>query len=273
MDTQKWMLFAISTTVFFAITAAAANTLSPNTPLYTFRMEQVSSEMNFLPTEKNDFNYTAENGCTLNYAIQASSAVSIITTSGTCRECRNITNLRTCPKTCETCPGDFGCKKTWDTCHTHCPITCLPTCPGIKTCADTCKKTCPGKIGCEKTWDTCHITCPITCSPTCFWNRTCTYTCEKTCPESHTCQPTQCLEKCEGTFRVFTCITCFTCPDSFTCGVTCFTCPYNYTCEASCVTCSENHTCWDTCGKDCKEKIPTMMEYTCVLGTCAVWCE
>ena len=197
MDTKKWMLLAVSAIVFFAIATATANAL-PNTPLYTYRMEQVSSEMGFLPTEKNDFCYTAENGYTVTYLWEWYAAVSHITTSQPCELCRKLKTdwIRTCPKTCETCPGDIRCKKTsWDTCAATCPITCVATCLGKPTCFYyTCEKTCPD-------------------------NRTC----QHTCPE--TCIYTLCWERCEDTYQVFTCITCLTCPGIATCDVTCFTCP------------------------------------------------
>lgn len=47
------------------ITYVAASTGTSYTPLYTFRMEQASSKMNFLPTEVNEFIYGAEKGHTL----------------------------------------------------------------------------------------------------------------------------------------------------------------------------------------------------------------
>lgn len=55
--------FAIVSNVFVLL-AATAVTASPfiRMPLYTMRMEQISAKMHLLPTEQNDFMYTAENG-------------------------------------------------------------------------------------------------------------------------------------------------------------------------------------------------------------------
>ena len=55
--------------VFLAVAFVTADSSFLNTPLYTFRMEKVSSEMNFLPTEVHTFVYTAEKGSTLEYSV------------------------------------------------------------------------------------------------------------------------------------------------------------------------------------------------------------
>jgi hypothetical protein len=39
--------------------------------LYTYRMEQASSSMNYLPTEMNEILYTAKRGYKLNYELEA----------------------------------------------------------------------------------------------------------------------------------------------------------------------------------------------------------
>ncbi|MBU7028275.1 MAG: hypothetical protein HXS48_15190 [Theionarchaea archaeon] len=46
---------------------AMASQQVTDTPLYTYRIEQASSKMNFLVTERNVYSYTAESGYELNY--------------------------------------------------------------------------------------------------------------------------------------------------------------------------------------------------------------
>jgi hypothetical protein len=48
---------------FLAVAAVTAKPSSPSTPLYTFRMEQASSKMNFLSTEVKEFLYLQEHHC------------------------------------------------------------------------------------------------------------------------------------------------------------------------------------------------------------------
>ena len=70
MDKKKISTAMISLIVAsLAVATMTASSSLYNTPLYTFRMEQVSNEMNFLPTEMNDLTYTAENGYNLNYGV------------------------------------------------------------------------------------------------------------------------------------------------------------------------------------------------------------
>jgi hypothetical protein len=130
------------------------------TPLYTVRMEQQSSEMNFLPSAMNGFTYNAEKGCTLHQATANYCSTHLRGTFDTCGECTTI------EITCYTC---------WNTCLNTCENTCWSTCPN--TCPNTC-------------WDTCPNTCENTCQDTC-WN-TCWNTCEYTCegPECTTIEIT-----------------------------------------------------------------------------------
>lgn len=95
-----------------AITIITANPYMPNTPLYTLRMEQASSKMNFLPTEGNDFTYTTERGYNLDYGAVGSSS-----------EIQSDVSVWTCPTRCQntcrnTCP---------DTCPYTCKFTCQPS--------------------------------------------------------------------------------------------------------------------------------------------------
>lgn len=105
---------------FAVLMVAAAGSLQTlNTPLYTYRMEQMSSEMNFLITAVNDFSYTTEKGFTL---------------IGECSPCGSeaLFNPLTIGSTCVTCSDP--------TCFT-CPVTCFPTCEPTceqSTCIPTC---------------------------------------------------------------------------------------------------------------------------------------
>jgi hypothetical protein len=73
LDKSKKSLVVISVAITFCtVTFATASSLTLNTPLYIVRMEQASSEMNFLPTEVNGFTYTAVKGCELTYDISSS---------------------------------------------------------------------------------------------------------------------------------------------------------------------------------------------------------
>ena len=111
--------------------AVTATSLGSNTPLYTVRMEQASSKMNFLPTEMNEFTYTAEKGYTIDYDLQADYDYSVLPLGGpTCQH--------TCPYTCSlTCPNGICQDKTCGhpICQPTCGYTCEVTCPVI--CPDT----------------------------------------------------------------------------------------------------------------------------------------
>jgi hypothetical protein len=131
---------AVLAVVFLAVMWVAADYNTCHTPLYLYRMEQVSNKMGFLPTEITAFTYTAEYGfyqhCTI---------------PGTHDKMQYTTTEMTCiPFTCEV------------TCPDTCPITCDdPTC--ILTCEAThwytCEQTCP---------DTCEHTCRYTCEKPCI---------------------------------------------------------------------------------------------------------
>jgi hypothetical protein len=151
MDGKRKMFIAVASgfLVFLAVTTVIADSSLFNTPLYTFRMEQASSEMNFLPTELNRFDYNAENGYTIDYDVIV----------GCCIDGNSIQYTgHTCPPlTCETC--------------ITCPVTCYSTC--VNTCTNTCVNTC----------NTCVSTCPSTCVSTCV--STCYMTCDN--PTCDTC--------------------------------------------------------------------------------------
>jgi hypothetical protein len=150
MDGRKMSLVVMSIlAVSAAMTFVAASSSASNTPLYTYRMEQTSSKMNFLPTAMNPFAYTTEKGYQLNIDIAG---------------CCSISNQpSTEEETCETCdPGEY-------TCSSH---TCWSTCLLVHTCQSTCWHTCPN------TCSTCGFTCGgYTCKQTCE-EPTCPWTCQ-----------------------------------------------------------------------------------------------
>ena len=124
MDRKTVFIVVVSASVLLlAITAVTAHNRTVNIPLYTLRMEQVSSEMNFLPTEMNSFTYTAENGYNLNCVAPTEfcgakpldiflgtlggPTCELFTTKHTCEDEECIwTGAFTCPHTCfDTCWG------------------------------------------------------------------------------------------------------------------------------------------------------------------------
>ncbi len=106
MDGTKTLMVAATGFALLVITAVIASPLVSNTPLYTVRMEQESSKMNFLPTEVSAFTYTAERGYELTYDVhlQHSEGVYATLSGPTC--------YITCEPTCAywTCPYS-SCKK------------------------------------------------------------------------------------------------------------------------------------------------------------------
>jgi len=137
MKRKTKMSVAVLSTViaFLVITAVTTGSqASLNTPLYTFRMEQASSEMNFLSMERNNVAYTIENGSTLNYNVSG-------------KYCSAKSSPAICLTDPRMCSADVG---------TCAMVTCASTCPN--TCPSTCSDTCE---------NTCGNTCPSTCWPTC----------------------------------------------------------------------------------------------------------
>lgn len=204
MDRKQIALAAVVSVALAgcAVAAVAATSSPANTPLYTVRMEQASSEMSFLPTEMNTFTYDTEKGCVLDYNVSnfCYGAVPLDTDgSDTCQgyftcypSCFGYTCYGwTCWGSCFgwTCSG-WTCFDTCDhfTCSAPdtCPYTCDYTCPATcYTCGGwTCDAT-----SCQETCSTCNQpTCPNTCwetcdDPTCLntCEQTCRYTCEKPC--------------------------------------------------------------------------------------------
>lgn len=157
MDRKKMSVVLTGGIVaFLAMTCITALPRMTSTPLYTVRMEQASSEMNFLPTEMNTYVYTAAKGYNLNCCITGRCSCSggdvnplLPYTCGTCDEyyCEEPTHCGTCV----TC---------YSTCQSSCGGTCS-TCSG-STCEDTCYPT-----ECDWTqWIDCNYTLVF---PTCYW--------------------------------------------------------------------------------------------------------
>lgn len=140
---QKLMSYIMvsAALVLLAVTAVTASSWRlSHTPLHTVRMEQASSEMNFLPTAMNNFAYTSERGYGLNYDVAGycNSAVPLDTGGAP-----------TCEVSCDPCLNT-ECNTCWSTCVSTCS-TCVSTCSN--TCVSTCR--------------TCVYTCPYTCAATC----------------------------------------------------------------------------------------------------------
>ena len=137
--------------------------------LFTYRMEQTSKEMKFLPTEMKGFTYSAEKGYTLSYEATGKNAGPLAPyTSNTCDEdmctpTNSGTCYDTCPRTCvdtclSTCPSTCNqetCNTCYRTCRNTCGHTCLNTCDR-PTCIESCERVC-------WTWDTCYISCAGKC--------------------------------------------------------------------------------------------------------------
>jgi hypothetical protein len=102
-----------------AIACVTANTLTVDTPLYTYRMEHVSSQMNFLPTEANEFSYNSQDYCLLSYSMG-------------------------CTMGPLDYPTTFPCQPTEETCLGSCGGTCSYTCKvtECESCSFTCGSTC-----------------------------------------------------------------------------------------------------------------------------------
>lgn len=109
---QKISVAVVSTAVaFLAVTCVSASPQTSDTPLYTMRMEQASSEMNFLPTAVNEFTYNTRDGYTMNYGFGTDRFAVYSRPIGAFAIC----TYRTCYCTCCTC---CTC---WCTC---CGYTC-----------------------------------------------------------------------------------------------------------------------------------------------------
>lgn len=169
MDRRQMSIAVIGVAVaVLAVTCVSASISETNTPLYTLRMEQLSSRMNFLPVEKNGFTYTTEKGCQIDCGALGYCST---TSAETDEACVEVITTRTCFSCVITCW--YSC---WSTCNQE---TCENTCP------DTCNPTCDEQ--------TCGFTCPDTCNPTCNTETCSGETCYGTCDHTYcTCQPPPC---------------------------------------------------------------------------------
>lgn len=140
MDRTKVSIAVLSIVIVSIVTAATARSSTSNTPLYTVRMEQASSKMNFLPTETNKFSYTTEEGHILDCDV-----------AGGCCTAESFTAI--------TCEPEPSC---WETCWSSCKPSCWETC---STCFYTCPWTC-GETSCLITCPPCDDT-SFTCAPLC----------------------------------------------------------------------------------------------------------
>lgn len=158
---RKHFLTAVGIALVLAATVVTAGSQTTSTPLYTLRMEQASSRMNFLPTTVNEFTYTTESGVILG-TVKDCGEEPLVTgeplcqiTEETCRKTYCYT-CNTCSSTCAyTCGYTCGCSCgfTCDTCVATCGTTCNPTCDAI-TC-DSCAQTCITCSSCSLTCSTC----------------------------------------------------------------------------------------------------------------------
>jgi hypothetical protein len=164
---QKWTLLGVVSVaiVSLAITAVTASPRTLGTPLYTFRMEKASGEMNFSPATMNNLTYTTGNGWRLNHDVSGEwfGALPLIPctwndgcspTTGTCDRTCKYTCSSTCVSTCSTCVNTCP-----NTCVNTCPNTCVSTCSTcVSTCSNTCISSCNGTCG-AYTCDTCYHSC------------------------------------------------------------------------------------------------------------------
>ncbi|MBU7016580.1 MAG: hypothetical protein HXS44_03660 [Theionarchaea archaeon] len=140
IKTDRKIVFIVvvnAVVLLLAVNAIVAHGRTANTPLYTVRMEQVSSKMNFLPKAVNGFNYTTEKGYSMNYELPRKSGDVVPFDTWeqpwTCY-------YSTCQETCSTCDGPT------------CPDTCVDTCDGPTCPAETCDEPTCYVTGCgEKT--------------------------------------------------------------------------------------------------------------------------
>jgi hypothetical protein len=139
---------------FLLVTIVTAGSWMSSSPLYTVRMEQASSEMNFLPTALSGFTYVTEKGHMLDYCCSngycgmmplGTSTGSICDTcypicdetqEYTCYQTSCQSTCYTC-STCSTCPGQWTCPNTCRTCFSTCPYTCC-TCKVCETTEPSC---------------------------------------------------------------------------------------------------------------------------------------
>jgi hypothetical protein len=140
----KMSLAIIGIVTILAINVVIASPQTSHTPLYTFRMEQASSEMNFLLKEKSTFIYTAEDGYQLNTNVPSGYYDDLESLPVTYWNCWESVEVRC-----------WYTARGWDECWLI-PFTWMGTCffPTCHTCPYyTCY------ICIFQTWNTCLRTC------------------------------------------------------------------------------------------------------------------
>lgn len=158
MDKKQISIAAASAAFLLAAALVTASTQTANTPLYTIRMEQASSKMNFLPAAVNEFTYDTESGYNLVYGALGCRVDPVALTEIPCY-LTDVTCVKTACLSCSTCGSTCGytcgctCGFTCDTCVATCGNTCNPTCNAI-TC-DSCIDTCITCSSCSLTCSTC----------------------------------------------------------------------------------------------------------------------
>lgn len=134
MERKKLMVVAlIAATALIIATTVSASSFT-GSPLFSLRMEQQSSKMNFLPAEIKGFTYAAESKSCLTLDMSLCCNAVPLGPEPTSEQNPCEWTVQTCPLTClNTCP------QTCQTCYTclveTCPNTCSFTCGG-STCGD-----------------------------------------------------------------------------------------------------------------------------------------
>jgi hypothetical protein len=125
---KKLVLVVVGAAALYAaVVYASWQTI--DTPLYTYRMEQQSNKMGFLPTKMNNVTYAAEKGYTLNYEVatwhnvQPKNTMTICVSCQTCYEPTCVTCFETCLPTCDNSTGLNTCGESVCVCPTG------PWCP------------------------------------------------------------------------------------------------------------------------------------------------
>ena len=123
---RKQIYLVVTSVVVVSLAACVSANFSISSPLYTVRMEEASSKMNFLPHGVTSFTYAAEEG----YMITCNAGV----------YCHVLHITSTSEPTCILPTCDFTCQYTCA--QTSCQTTCY-------TCLETCPRTCQTCTECE----------------------------------------------------------------------------------------------------------------------------
>ena len=119
MDGKTKLSITATSAIIFSLTVACVTANSwtaEGSPLHTYRMEETSSGMNFLPTLVNDFTYNTEKGYFLNFSGVNGRGEGILAPK---------TIIQTCADSCWSDTCDITCYEL--TCR-RCPVTEYDTC-------------------------------------------------------------------------------------------------------------------------------------------------